>query len=130
MQNSMIKNADAFILVFDITNRESFNKIKTLYLENYIISGKLRAREQTNIIVGAKTDLGDTRVVPYEEARELAMELNAIYVEVSSAINTNVNAIFNQMMDQLIPHDEHVFFEENEIEENDLLDGNDINKVN
>ncbi len=103
MQDSKIKNSDAFILVFDITNRDSFDYIKTLYQENQIISGKLRAREQTNIIVGAKTDLSDTRVIPYEEARELAMELNATYIEVSSAINTNVDAIFNQMIDKLIP---------------------------
>ena len=103
MQNSMIKNADAFIMVFDITNRESFNKIKTLYLENYMISGKMRAREQVNIIVGAKTDLNDNRVVSYEEARELAYELNASYVEVSSAINTNMNAVFDNIMETLIP---------------------------
>jgi Ras-related protein Rab-1A len=99
----MIKNADAFILVFDITSRESFNKIKTLYLENFMISGKMRVREQASIIVGAKTDLSDNRVVPYEEARELAIELNATYVEVSSAINTNLNAVFDNIMESLIP---------------------------
>lgn len=113
----MIKNADAFILVFDITNRESFNKIKTLYLENYMISGKMRAREQANIIVGGKTDLNDTRVVSYEEARELAYELNSCYVEVSSAINTNVNAIFENIMESLIPQDEPEFVEEDVEEE-------------
>ena len=117
MQNSMIKNADAFILVFDITNRESFNKIKTLYLENYMISGKMRAREQVNIIVGAKTDLNDTRIVSYEEARELAYELNASYVEVSSAINTNMNAVFDNIMESLIPQDEPEFVEEDVEEE-------------
>jgi Ras-related protein Rab-1A len=121
MQNSMIKNADAFILVFDITNRESFNKIKTLYLENYMISGKMRAREQVNIIVGAKTDLSDTRVVSYEEARELAFELNASYVEVSSAINTNLNAVFDTIMESLIPQDEPEFVQEEE-EEKEILE--------
>jgi small GTP-binding protein len=117
MQNSMIKNADAFILVFDITNRKSFNKIKTLYLENYMISGKMRAREKVNIIVGGKTDLNDTRVVSYEEARELAYELNASYVEVSSAINTNINAVFDNIMESLIPQDEPEFVEEDVEEE-------------
>ena len=43
MQNAVVKNADAFIIVFDITNRESFNKVKGIYLDNYNIAGKLRA---------------------------------------------------------------------------------------
>jgi GTPase SAR1 family protein len=95
----MIKSADAFIIVFDITNRESFNKVKGIYLDNFSLAGKLRSREQVTIVVGAKTDLSDSRVIPYEEARELASEINATYLEVSSALNTNVNSIFERMMD-------------------------------
>jgi hypothetical protein len=54
--------------------------------------------------VGAKTDLGDCRLVSFEEARELATELNASYIEVSSAINTNVNCIFERVIEAFIPH--------------------------
>jgi hypothetical protein len=32
--------------------------------------------------------------VSYEEARHCALELNAFYFEVSSAINTNVASVF------------------------------------
>lgn len=38
----------------------------------------------------------------YEEARQLALELGASYVEVSSAINTNVNGLFSSIVDQLM----------------------------
>ena len=50
------------------------------------------------IIVGTKADLGFQRAVSYEEARCLADELNATYIEVSSSINTNVGMIFEQVM--------------------------------
>jgi len=75
MQNTIIKNADAFIIVFDITNRESFARVKGIYLDNFEISRRSRlgsSQQPTTIIVGAKTDLSDRRVITYEEARELA----------------------------------------------------------
>ena len=50
------------------------------------------SRQQNNVtvIVGTKADLAYQREISYEEARSLADELNATYIEVSSAINTNV----------------------------------------
>jgi GTPase SAR1 family protein len=116
MQNAIVKNADAFIIVFDITNRESFNIVKGIYLDNYNAAGKLRACNQVTLIVGAKTDLSDNRVITYEEGRELATQLNATYLEVSSAINTNVTTIFDRIIEELIPQDD-VSFEDEEDEE-------------
>lgn len=78
-----------------------------------MISGKFRAKEQTILIVGTKTDLGFERAVSYEEALDLAHDLKATYVEVSSAINTNVDGLFAALMDSLIPKSA----EEDEFEE-------------
>ena len=68
------------------------------------------------LIVGAKTDLSDNRVILYEEARELAAELNAAYLEVSSAINTNVTSIFDRLIEELIPQDDMSFEDEDDEE--------------
>ena len=38
----------------------------------------------------------------YEEARQCALELNAYYFEVSSAINTNVTSVFESAITQLL----------------------------
>lgn len=38
----------------------------------------------------------------YEEARHCALELNAYYFEVSSAINTNVTSVFESAITQLL----------------------------
>ena len=66
--------------------------------------------------MGAKTDLSDNRVILYEEARELAAELNAAYLEVSSAINTNVTSIFDRLIEELIPQDDMSFEDEDDEE--------------
>lgn len=89
-------------------------------MDNLSIGGKSRTSCQATIIVGAKTDLGDKRAVHYEEAHELASELKATYIEVSAAINTNVTAIFDRIIDELIPQDEFEMMDE-EIEEIDEI---------
>jgi hypothetical protein len=66
--------------------------------------------------VGAKTDLSDNRVITYEEGRELATGLNSTYLEISSAINTNVTTIFDRLIEELIPQDD-MSFEDEEDEE-------------
>ncbi len=65
-------------------------------------SGVARSREQMTIVVGTKTDLAYSRDVSFEEAKELALDLNASYVEVSSVLNTNVNSLFTSVLDQLM----------------------------
>ena len=66
--------------------------------------------------MGAKTDLSDNRVITYEEGRELATGLNSTYLEISSAINTNVTTIFDRLIEELIPQDD-MSFEDEEDEE-------------
>ena len=54
------------------------------------------------IVAGAKTDLAEKRKVSYEEARAFALEIDASYIEVSSAINSNVNSLFDMVSSQIL----------------------------
>ena len=53
------------------------------------------------IIVGAKTDLTEKRAISFEEAKSFASEIDSCYIEVSSAINTNVDALFEMATYQI-----------------------------
>ena len=54
------------------------------------------------LIVGTKTDLAYQREVSYEEGQALANDINSSYIEISSAINTNVQSLFHSVLTQLI----------------------------
>jgi len=90
---SYIKDSTVAIIVFDISNKQSFasvpqwiNEVKTI-----------RGNETTIIIVGNKNDLADKRQVSEEEAKNLSKEQNATYFEASAKTGDNVNNIFTKM---------------------------------
>jgi Ras-related protein Rab-7A len=64
---SIYKNADCLVLVYDISNRKSFEALET-YWNNYITHGQpLEPDEFPCLLVGNKCDLSDKRAVPLEE---------------------------------------------------------------
>ncbi len=89
--------AEAAFIVFDITNRESFGKIKDWYKEiNQLI-------DETNIpivIVGNKDDLAGQRVISTAEGEALAKSLSETglsYIETSALTGSNVKDAFELM---------------------------------
>lgn len=94
---SFFTRCDGAILVFDMTNRESF-----LRLEEWIYMLREKASENTKLlIVGNKSDLVAHRVVSHEEAATFAQKLNVFYWETSAKDNSsgNVNAAFNEIIE-------------------------------
>ncbi|GAF91286.1 unnamed protein product, partial [marine sediment metagenome] len=86
--------AEAAFIVFDITNRESFEKIKDWHKEiNQLI-------EEINIpivIVGNKDDLAEQRVISTAEGEALAKSLSETglsYIETSALTGSNVKDAF------------------------------------
>jgi len=86
--------AEAAFIVFDITNRDSFEKVKEWYEELNELIG------ETNIpivLVGNKVDLAEQRVVSTTEGEDLAKSLstNGIeYIETSALTGDNVKDAF------------------------------------
>ena len=86
--------AEAAFIVFDITNRESFEKVKDWYKEiNQLI-------DEINIpivIVGNKDDLAEQRVISTAEGEALAKsfsETGLSYIETSALTGSNVKDAF------------------------------------
>ena len=95
----LIKNyyrgTDGVLLIFDITDRNSFQKLN-FWLDDL----KNKSDDLDNIficLVGNKTDLNEKRVVSYEEANKFAEENNIPYIEVSAKTGDNINKLFSIM---------------------------------
>ncbi len=84
------KGAEAAFIVFDITNRESFEKIKDWHEE---INQLIDEKNIPMVIVGNKVDLSKQRVVSTVEGEELAKSLSETgisYIETSALSGENV----------------------------------------
>jgi len=77
---SYYRKAHGFLLIYDITNRDSFENI-TAWFKGIEIQGTGRA---TMILVANKSDLEDERQVSYEEGRLLAEKLGLRFFETST----------------------------------------------
>ncbi|XP_063700869.1 uncharacterized protein LOC134831142 [Culicoides brevitarsis] len=84
------RNANAAILVFDITIYATFLDVKSWVLElQKNVHGSM-----TLALVGNKIDLEENRMVSREEATLYANSLGAAYFETSTVKDCNIEAIF------------------------------------
>ena len=96
---SMYKKADSIVLVYDITNKTSFEECKTHYKK------KIKELCEQNIkviLVGNKKDLESERQIDYIEASEFAKENNYLFMEVSCLNNENVYEIFETITEETL----------------------------
>ena len=87
--------ANAALLVFDVSNRESFEQLE--YWRNEIVQHS----QNNNIlltVVANKIDLRDISVVSETEARSWAKQHNAVYLECSPKNDINVTLLFEQIV--------------------------------
>ena len=87
------RGAAAAIVVYDITNKESFNGAKSWVKE-------LQRRGDPNVVIalaGNKADLQDKRKVEIEEATMYAEENNILHMETSAREATNVRHLFQEI---------------------------------
>ena len=87
---SYYKGAQAIIVVYDITDRDSFEHVKNWMADcdKFAKEGVLR------ILAGNKYDLNNIRKVGKDEAEELSNKYGIQYIEVSAKDNNNVEELF------------------------------------
>lgn len=79
------------LLVFDVTNRESFENIQAWHQE--VLSSQCPDKV-IFLLIGHKCDLS-TRSVSTQEAEELAASLGMAFMETSAKSNCNVDLAFD-----------------------------------
>jgi small GTP-binding protein len=91
------RGAAASILVYDITNRASFQVLKAWAEE-------LRNRGPSDIVIavcGNKLDLEEARQVTLQEAKDFAEEIGAFCIETSARDDANVESMFVELAKRL-----------------------------
>uniref|UniRef100_A0A0A0MXN5 small monomeric GTPase n=1 Tax=Pongo abelii TaxID=9601 RepID=A0A0A0MXN5_PONAB len=84
------RGAQAAIVVYDITNQETFARAKTWVKE-------LQRQASPSIVIalaGNKADLANKRMVEYEEAQAYADDNSLLFMETSAKTAMNVNDLF------------------------------------
>lgn len=97
---SYYRNANGIAIIFDITNRESYDK-----LDFWINEATNNVPESTPfIIIGNKNDLVDQRKVSMEEARDFVTKRGYYYVETSAKTNKDdcVTKAFDQLVGEML----------------------------
>jgi len=98
MVSSYYRGANVALIVFDITNHQSFDALP-LWIENFYKNGP----EQKNIIlIGNKKDLADLRQVTQQEAESFSETNNMMYFETSAKEGDNIEYIFNYAAEKLL----------------------------
>lgn len=95
VRDGYLKHGDGFLLVFDLTNRETFESIKN-HREN-VLRVKSDDPQLPIILIGNKSDLEENRRISHEEARGLAQAWNMEYVETSAKTRENVDKAFSEI---------------------------------
>ena len=87
-----LRYSQAAIVVFDLTEKESFEKVTDWLKEIREFSDKMPVG-----LFGNKSDLVDKRVVTQEEINDLCKEENLVYFETSAKNNTGIKEGFSKV---------------------------------
>ena len=87
-----LRYSQAAIVVFDLTEKESFEKVTDWLKEIREFSDKMPVG-----LFGNKSDLNDKRVVTQEEINDLCKEENLVYFETSAKNNTGIKEGFSKV---------------------------------
>ena len=85
------KDANAAVLVYDITNKFSFEELKNYWAEQVLESSP---KNIILAIIANKTDLMDKEQVDEEEVRNFANKINAFFARTSAKTSYGVNDLF------------------------------------
>lgn len=91
------RGAMGFILMYDVTNEESFNSV-----QDWVTQIKTYSWDNAQVIlVGNKSDMEAERIVTYERGKQLADQLGLEFFETSAKENINVQDVFDRLVDSI-----------------------------
>ena len=97
IRQSYLTNAEAGILVYDVTRKDTFDNINIWHKEIKEVTENISL-----LLVGNKIDLENERVISSQEGQKLAERLGLSYIETSAKTGENINDAFRTLALQLI----------------------------
>ena len=93
------KDAYIVILVYDITNKKTFEEIEKIWYPSVKEHGE---KYSVLAVVGNKCDLYENEEVKENEAREYAQQIGATFMLVSAKSGDNIDLLFNTLVKQYL----------------------------
>lgn len=93
LTSSYYRGAHGIIIVYDVTDRDTFENVKTWMSE----IDKFATQGVCKILVGNKCDMNEERQVTYEEGQQLAKQYEIPFLEASAKKSVNVANSFLTM---------------------------------
>ena len=123
---SYYKSAQAIIILYDITQKSSFDHIRNWITE----IDKFGKQGVLKVIVGNKLDLENNRKISKEDAENLALKYGLKLWEVSAKDNTNIEEMFVDTIKTLLEKNSKIISESSSMGNNIKLNKNIKNKKN
>ena len=92
------KDAQAIVLVYDLTSRASYEEAKNVWLEEARKNGDLNA---VYLLIGNKSDIQGKLEVPVEEVNKFAKDQGLLSFQCSAKTGENVETAFFELTKQI-----------------------------
>ena len=115
------KGKNGILVVYDITNRQSFDDINFWLNEIEKIANK----NTVILLVGNKCDLEDERKVSFQEGKDFADNNGIKFIETSAKTNQNVDEAFEILIDEVIKNNKDIL---KKIDKNIVLERQNVYK--
>ena len=117
--NSYYRGAHGALVVYDVTDRQSFNHLPN-WLKEIDKSGQ---QSIPILIIGTKTDLTNKRVISKEEGQQFAQHYQLKLIETSAKDNQNIEECFRQLAQQIKDRYDSTIKTGNDKSQSNLLTG-------
>lgn len=95
--SSYYKGAHGFLIIYDISDRESFEN-----LQKWLEEIKTHASSEASmVIVGNKSDLHGARQVSYDEGQQFASSLGFSFIEASAKDSSSLEEAFTTLVQDI-----------------------------
>jgi len=98
--NSYYRGSHGIVVVYDVTDRESFSRVRMWMQE----VAKYAGPSTQKLLVGNKVDLVSKRVVTTDEGQMMADELEVHFLETSALNSHNVENAFEMLLRDMAAH--------------------------
>jgi len=104
MRDLYIKNGQGFLVVYSITNHQTFQDIKMMREQIQRVKGVERV---PLLLVGNKVDLEHQREVSKSEGITLAQQWECSFIETSAKNRININDVFAEVVKEMNSNTRH-----------------------